>query len=166
MNAFLTGSDFQRNNISYALFVITESDFRSPLPQSCPWQPPSPPCPRQRLVCLTTAHGDPEHSPALLPEQHRWQQLLHRHQARLLQSKHMPQLRGNAAELRPLSFCPLLMVLTLLQHRHQESISHLEIKWRRFPFLLWYSLQKEQTAKGTTSLQAAAWVKATPAHVS
>lgn len=33
-NAFLAGSEFQRNNVSYGLFVIMESDFRSPVPQS------------------------------------------------------------------------------------------------------------------------------------
>lgn len=134
MNAFLAGSEFQRNNVSYGLFVIMESDFRSPVPQSYagPWQPPAPvaPCSRQRWVFLTAAHGDPEHSAALLESGTPSRadgcscctDTRHGH----FSVSTLPQLRGNAAKLRPLSFCYSLMALTLLQDSHQENISCLK----------------------------------------
>ena len=161
MNAFLAGSEFQRNNVSYGLFVIMESDFRSPVPQSYagPWQPPAPvaPCSRQRWVFLTAAHGDPEHSAALLESG--------------TPSRADGCSEHTATAKRKCSQTETTQLLLLIDgadpSARQPSREHLmpETKWW-FPFSLWYSLQKERVAQGTTLLPAAAWVKATPPHIS
>lgn len=99
------------------------------------------------------------------PQQSWWLQLLHRHQARPLQCEHTATAKRKCSQTETTQL--LLLIDGADPSARQPSREHLmpETKWW-FPFSLWYSLQKERVAQGTTLLPAAARVKATPPHVS